>query len=205
MPLFSKDSCIICAEEKGKLSTMKTGTGNRLCHACAETLGFSATSGSDLLAVENMSDDELIALATADKEMEAARLAHEQERNRATSGMLVTSGFNFDGYTVTKYGPHIASDDIHKEEMRPGFWSGGQSDQDENISLALTELRRKTLLELKGKAHELGYNAITGLDFSYTTLGPFNTNSHHGSDARNNLAYYIFLTYKGNAVIIKKS
>ena len=205
MPLFSKDSCIICTEEKGKLYTSKTGSGNRICHDCVATLGFDSTSVSDLTSLQSMNDDELLNLSKQGEEMEEARKASERERNRATSGMLVTSGFNFDGYTVTKYGPHIASDDVYKEEMRPGFWSGGQSDQEENISLALTELRRKTLLELKGKAHELGYNAITGLDFSYTTLGPFNTNAHHGSDARNNLAYYIFLTYKGNAVVIEKN
>lgn len=139
-----------------------------------------------------------------EEEERLAREAYEKERNLATRKMLVTSGFNFDGFTVTKYGPHIASDDIHKEEMRPGFWDGGQSDQDENISNALMELRRKTLQDLKEKTFDLGCNAITGLDFSYTTLGPFNTNTHHGSDARNNLAYYIFLTYKGNAVVIEK-
>ena len=205
MPLFSKDACIICSEEKGKLSTSKTGSGSRICNDCATTLGLDATSVSGITAIQGMSDDELLKIAQEGKEIEELKKAAEKERNRATSGMLVTSGFNFDGYTVTKYGPHIASDDIYKEEMRPGFWSAGQSDQDENISNALTELRRKTLLELKGKAHELGYNAITGLDFSYTTLGPFNTNSHHGSDARNNLAYYIFLTYKGNAVTIEKN
>ena len=141
----------------------------------------------------------------ADEEERIAREAYEKEKNNATKKMLVTSGFNFDGFTVTKYGPHIASDDIHKEEMRPGFWSIGQSDQDENISSALTELRRKTLQDLKEKAYDLGCNAITGLDFSYTTLGPFNTNTHHNGTARNNLAYYIFLTYKGNAVIIEKN
>ena len=204
MPLFSKDTCIICTDEKGKLSTMKTGSGNRICHDCAATLGFSATSVSDLTTVENMSDDELLNLSNSGKEMEEARKEHEKERNRATSGMLVTSGFNFDGHTITKYGPHIASDDIHKEDMRPGFWSVEVTDQDSNIRGALVELRRKTLLELKGKAHDLGYNAITGLDFSYTTLGPFNTNSETDI-TRNNLSYYIFLTYKGNAVIIEKN
>jgi len=204
MPLFSKDSCIICTEEKGKLSTTPTGSGSRICLECATTLGFETTA-ANITTIGSMSDDELLNLSKQGEEMEEARKESERERNRATSGMLVTSGFNFDGYTVTKYGPHIASDDVYKEEMRPGFWSVGQSDQDENISIALTELRRKTLLELKGKAHELGYNAITGLDFSYTTLGPFNTNAHHGSDARNNLAYYIFLTYKGNAVVIEKN
>ena len=141
----------------------------------------------------------------AAEEERLAREAYEKERNNATRKMLVTSGFNFDGYTVTKYGPHIAADDVHKEEMRPGFWSLGQTDQDKNICSALTELRRKTLQELKEKAYDLGCNAITGLDFSYTTLGPFNTNPNTTSGQRNNLAYYIFLTYKGNAVIIKKN
>lgn len=150
-------------------------------------------------------EQEQLAKAAAAEQEQLARAAYEQARKQATQKMLVTSGFNFDGFTVTKYGPHIASDDIHKEEMRPGFWSTGQSDQDKNISAALTELRRKTLQDLKEKAYDLGCNAITGLDFSYTTLGPFNTNSHHNSAARNNLAYYIFLTYKGNAVVIEKN
>ena len=141
----------------------------------------------------------------AQEQEQLAKEAYEKKRNQATKKMLVTSGFNFDGYTVTKYGPHIASDDVYKEEMRPGFWSAGLEDQGGKISDALMELRRKTLQELKEKAYDLGCNAITGLDFSYTTLGPFNTNTHHGSDARNNLAYYIFLTYKGNAVVIEKN
>ena len=203
MPIFSKDSCIICTEEKGKLFTTKTGSDSRICFDCATTLGFETTA-DNITKIGNMSDDELLNLSKQGEEMEAARIESERERNRATSGMLVTSGFNFDGYTVTKYGPHIASDDVYQEEMRPGFWGGGQISQNENITKALTELRRKTLQELKGKAHELGYNAITGLDFSYTTLGPFNTNTNTG-EARNNLAYYIFLTYKGNAVVIEKN
>jgi len=150
-------------------------------------------------------EQERLAQEQAAKQERLAREAYDKERSQATKKMLVTSGFNFDGYTVTKYGPHIASDDVYKEEMRPGFWDAGQEDQGGKISDALTDLRRKTLQDLKEKAHDLGCNAITGLDFSYTTLGPFNTNTHHNTGARNNLAYYIFLTYKGNAVVIEKN
>ena len=156
------------------------------------------------LAREAAEEQERLAREAAEEQERLAREAYEKEKNQATKKMLVTSGFNFDGYTVTKYGPHIASDDVYKEEMRPGFWDAGQKDQDGKISVALTELRRKTLQDLKEKAYDLGCNAITGLDFSYTTLGPFNTNASRGRDA-NNLAYYIFLTYKGNAVVIEKN
>jgi len=154
---------------------------------------------------QQAAEQERLATEAAAEQERLARAAYEKERNQATKKMLVTSGFNFDGYTVTKYGPHIASDDVYKEEMRPGFWDVGQADQDGKISDALMDLRRKTLQDLKEKAHDLGCNAITGLDFSYTTLGPFNTNTHHNSGTRNNLAYYIFLTYKGNAVVIEKN
>jgi len=155
--------------------------------------------------IQQKAEEERVAKAELERKERLAKEAYELKRNQATRKMLVTSGFNFDGFTVTKYGPHIASDDVYKEEMRPGFWDGSQADQDGKISEALMELRRKTLQDLKEKAYDLGCNAITGLDFSYTTLGPFNTNTHHRSDVRNNLAYYIFLTYKGNAVIIEKN
>ena len=48
----------------------------------------------------------------AHEEAQALQQAATQQLSKDLAGVLVTSGFNFDGYTITKYSGYISGDDI---------------------------------------------------------------------------------------------
>ena len=139
--------------------------------------------------------------AKAAAEAEAKRLAAEeaQRKKKALSEMLITSGFNFDGYTIKKYSGYISGDDCVTIE-RNTFWSGSKS-LDEELCPALVKIRRQAIKELKEAAYALGCNAVIGVDFDYLTMDP-----QHGSGSYTVYEpYVICVTANGNAVIIEKN
>ena len=123
----------------------------------------------------------------------------KNSKTEALSKMLITSGFNFDGYTVTKYSGYISGDDA--VEVDRGFAYFGRNTKD-GLMNALVEIRRNALQELKEAAYNLGCNAIIGVDFDYITLDP------QTADIAGHTVYqpYIFgVTANGNAVVIEKN
>lgn len=138
---------------------------------------------------------------------EQERLAKEQERiereenakkKRATAQMLVTSGFNFDGYRIVKYSGYISGDDAMSVDR--GYSWEKVSVRDE-LMASLTQIRRNALRELKEAAYELGCNAVIGVDFDYITLDPQTANFSGGTTYQ---PYVFCVTANGNAVIIEK-
>ena len=101
-----------------------------------------------------------------DEEMEAAR------KKKAMANMLITSGFNFDGYRITKYSGYISGDDAMSVERGAGFLGFATSDAKDGLMASLSQIRRNALRELKEAAYELGCNAVIGVDFDYITLDP---------------------------------
>ena len=80
----------------------------------------------------------------------AARAAHEKKR--ALASMLITSGFNFDGYTITKYSGYISGDDaVSMDRPSQGFWGGVNKDVGGDLLAGLVHIRRKALAELKDR------------------------------------------------------
>jgi uncharacterized protein YbjQ (UPF0145 family) len=127
----------------------------------------------------------------AHEEEVALQQAAAQELSRELAGVLVTSGFNFDGYTITKYSGYISGDDI--VELPRGNVA--------NVMLpSLVQIRRNALIELKQAALDLGCNAVIGVDFDYLWIDPVNVRGDGG------LTYYPYIsgvTANGNAVIIE--
>jgi len=145
------------------------------------------------------------------REEEAKRKAEEEERLRAEeearkrkamSEMLITSGFNFDGYTIKKYSGYISGDDAVSISRGTDFWGSGTTDVNDNLLKALVVIRRNALIELKEAAYELGCNAVIGVDFDYLTLEPETANVSGGTTY---LPYVFGVTANGNAVIIEKN
>lgn len=134
---------------------------------------------------------------------EKARLEKEAaEKQVALASMLITSGFSFDGYTITKYSGYISGDDaIQIDRGTSGFFSSA-TDVGENLMSSLVKIRRKALQELKEAAYELGCNAVIGVDFDYLTLEPETASSTGGTVY---LPYVFGVTANGNAVIIEKN
>lgn len=126
-----------------------------------------------------------------------------KEKQSALASMLITSGFTFDGHTITKYCDYISGD--HAVSMnRPtqGFWGSVRGNVGGDLLLALSEIRRHALAKLKEAAYDLGCNAVIGVDFDYLTLDPETVNNRGGTLY---LPFLFAVTANGNAVIIEKN
>ena len=146
--------------------------------------------------------DKQIAEDAARKVEEAAIAAEERKKkNKAMSQMLITSGFNFDGYTIKKYSGYISGDDAISVDRGVSFWGIGGAGARDDLMASLAKIRRNALRELKEAAYDLGCNAVIGVDFDYITLDPQTHNIGGGTK----LQPYVFgVTANGNAVIIEK-
>lgn len=120
------------------------------------------------------------------------------KKKRAMAQMLITSGFNFDGYRIVKYSGYISGDDAMTVSRGSSFTDGGVRDK---LMASLTTIRRNALRELKEAAYDLGCNAVIGVDFDYITLDPQTANITGGTTYQ---PYVFCVTANGNAVIIEK-
>lgn len=142
------------------------------------------------------------------RQIASERSAVEQqeaaERNQKLAGILITSGFNFEGHTITKYSGYISGDDaIEVDRPSQGFFGGmGRQSVGASLMASLVQIRRNALTEMKEAALALGCNAIIGVDFDYLTLDP-ETASNQGGTLY--LPYVFGVTANGNAVIIEKN
>lgn len=138
----------------------------------------------------------------AEQEKEQAIRKAEQDKQQALASMLITSGFNFDGYTITKYSGYISGDDaVSMARPSQGFWGGVHGDVGEDLLKGLSHIRRNALIELKEAAYALGCNAVIGVDFDYLTLDPETVNNQGGVLY---LPFLFAITANGNAVVIEK-
>jgi uncharacterized protein YbjQ (UPF0145 family) len=169
------------------------------------------------LTIDDVNVDEAVEKFQQFQVEEAARVASEnaekehaarqeelaaQQKQQALASMLVTSGFNFDGYKITKYSGYISGDDaVQVDRGREGIFSRA-TDVGESLMSSLKTIRRQALAELKEAAYDLGCNAVIGVDFDYLTLDPETVNAGGGTLY---MPYVFGVTANGNAVIIEKS
>ncbi len=125
----------------------------------------------------------------------------EQAKRAALASMLITSGFNFDGYTITKYSGYISGDDAISVNRGLAIFGMGTNIKDKLME-SLVIIRRNALRELKEAAYALGCNAVIGVDFDYLTLDPQTANLGGGTSYQ---PYIFGVTANGNAVIIEKN
>jgi uncharacterized protein YbjQ (UPF0145 family) len=137
-----------------------------------------------------------------EKANEAARLRKVvDDKKTALAKMLITSGFNFDGYTITKYSGYISGDDAISVDRGMVIFGSGTNIKDKLME-SLVVIRRNALAELKEAAYALGCNAVIGVDFDYLTLDPQTANLGGGTTYQ---PYVFGVTANGNAVIIEKT
>lgn len=126
----------------------------------------------------------------------------EQRKQKALAEMLITSGFSFDGYTITKYSGYISGDDAISVDRGLAVFGSGTENIKDKLMESLVVIRRKALQELKEAAYDLGCNAVIGVDFDYLTLDPQTANLTGGTTYQ---PYVFGVTANGNAVIIEKN
>ena len=156
-------------------------------------------------------DGDLNEIATFVKSADAARTALEEAEqaeaaraeaafNAEVANVLITSGYSFEGYRITKYSGYISGDDCVTME-RNGFF--GNNKVEDNLCGALVKIRRQALKELKEAAVDLGCNAVIGVDFDYLVLDPQHNNLGNYTTTVYE-PYVICVTANGNAVTIEK-
>ncbi|MGO4228931.1 YbjQ family protein [Arthrobacter sp. YAF34] len=180
---------------------------------------FQCRSGITGLSVDDdVNTDEVVARYHEHLIQEKARIAQEQERlasqrataeqaelakQQALASMLITSGFNFDGHTVTKYSGYISGDGAVSMDRPTHGWLGGvNKDVGADLLSGLSHIRQTALKELKEAAYALGCNAVIGVDFDYLTLDPETATSSGGTLY---LPFLFAVTANGNAVVIEKN
>ncbi len=81
-------------------------------------------------------------------QIQAAAQAESRRKQEALASMLITSGFSFDGYTITKYSGYISGDDaVEVARETQGFFGGRYNKASDGLMAALVEIRRNALNE----------------------------------------------------------
>ena len=160
---------------------------------------------------DNVNTEELVTNFKQYTADEQERLANNQataqqaeaDKQQSMSSMLITSGFNFDGYTITKYSGYISGDSaISVDRPTQGWFGGVAGNVGDDLMASLVHIRRDALVELKEAAYALGCNAVVGVDFDYLTLDPETAGSNGGTLY---LPFLFGVTANGNAVIIEQN
>lgn len=99
---------------------------------------------------------------------------------------IITSGFSFDGYSITKYAGFISKDVAFDLSVLGAPDSEGYP---EKVCKVLEELRSAAEEGLINRSVDIGCNAVVGLDFDNTLIG----------------GRILCVTAKGNAVTIEKA
>lgn len=172
-----------------------------------EGLSGMTIEETDEIPILNMYRHELTMLQQQQQQRQMAEqqarmnaAEEEQRKNKTLSEMLITSGFNFDGYKITKYSGYISGDDC-VTIPRDNMWGNNKVEQ--NLCGALVKIRRQAIRELKEAAYNLGCNAVIGVDFDYLTMDPQHS-AVFNAQVTIYEPYVICVTANGNAVIIEK-
>jgi len=163
--------------------------------------GVDIPDDQDMSQIVQRFQDEMALRQETAEQQAAEQRRMEEERLQALSNIIITSGFTFDGYTITKYSGYISGDHaIQVARGSQGFFSDNTTDVGQALMSSLVKLRREALTELKETALALGCNAIIGVDFDYITLEPENM-TREGTIKH--LPYVFGVTANGNAVVIE--
>ena len=111
-------------------------------------------------------------LRNAEKKIEENKAA-KKEKERITAvfnSLLVTSGYNFEGYKITEYKNVISGEFVFTSEL---FKNGSAETADvvnAEFSVKMYEAKQKALDNMKKRCAELGCNAIIGIDYNCIML-----------------------------------
>lgn len=172
--------------------------------------GLSVDDGVDtnemVLQFNQYLAQEKILFGQEQERLASVRAVEEQAaltKQAAMDSMFITSGFNFEGYSITKYSGYISGDGaVSMDRPTQGWFSGVNKDVGADLLAGLSDIRQKALAQLKEAAYALGCNAVIGVDFDYLTLDPETASSGGGTLY---LPFLFAVTANGNAVVIEKN
>lgn len=95
------------------------------------------------------------------------------DKGSTINSVLVTSGYNFEGYKIIKYCDYISAEAVFGMGMFKALLASVSSvagAESEAFSRKVKEAREKAVYELRKNALELGANAIIGIDIDFSMI-----------------------------------
>ncbi|MBD5534999.1 MAG: YbjQ family protein [Lachnospiraceae bacterium] len=96
-----------------------------------------------------------------------------EQRDNAISNIMVTSGYDFEGYKITKYCDFISAEAVFGMGMFKALLASVSSmagAESEAFNKKIKETKAKSMYDIRKNALELGANAIIGLDIDFSTI-----------------------------------
>ena len=96
-----------------------------------------------------------------------------EQRDNAISNIMVTSGYDFEGYKITKYCDFISAETVFGMGMFKALLASVSSvtgAESEAFNKKIKETKAKSMYDIRKNALELGANAIIGLDIDFSTI-----------------------------------
>lgn len=122
---------------------------------------------SDYLSSLFAEENEEKAISEINEEMQSRR---EEKKNE----LLISSGYNFEGYRITKYCDFITTQTVFGMGIFKAMAASiANMTGDESIALnsKIDEAKSVAMEELKKKAVDIGANAIIGIDIDFSMFG----------------------------------
>ena len=186
-------TCAICnsptTRGRPPVTAPESLAGKEVCDWCGQRLGqlerqqLARTQFDRLMAYAVRLDDARVAVELqamweppeiAQARVDAQAAAEKEELASALAAIMVTSGFTFEGWRITKYLGFESEEVV----LGMGFVRAIGADFDNFLGIESQGLRRK-LLDAKEAAFDrlrrdvwtVGGNAIIGVDLDYTMFG----------------------------------
>lgn len=108
-----------------------------------------------------------------DKAFQDIDTAIAEKRNDEISHMMVTSGYNFEGYKIIQYCDYISAETAFGIGMFKALLASVSSvagAESESFNKKIKEAKTKAIYEIKKSAIELGANAIIGINLNFSMI-----------------------------------
>lgn len=190
-------TCCICGKGSGKFELTGWNINGKICKNCYPMLvrlndfytkkiktndpyiiGDTKQALSYLESIDVIDENkDAIANMITKNEERLAKLGHirlEENRKMATPSMLTTTGYNFEGYKITKYIGVISAETVLGTSALSDFTSsvadffGGKSI---SYTTALTKAKTDALQKLIKRANSVGANALIGIAYNISVIG----------------------------------
>ena len=177
--------CCICNVKPGEFPLDSAHPDLLICQTCsaakrgietaAPTAKFNAQYLEKLLP--NIQDDTVKSILEdimkPPEELKAEVERRAEQRQKTLGSIMLTSGFNFEGYVMTRYLDFISEEVV----MGTGFFknAAGLANtfglESQSLRQKLADAKTSVMAALRSAAFDQGANAIIGVDLDYSMFG----------------------------------
>ena len=138
----------------------------KVCTECNRKM--NACSSGDI------SVEEVISAATHEKLADYLRnFKSKAQIDNEVNSIMVTSGYNFEGYRIIKYCDYISAETVFGMGMFKSLLASISSvvgAESEAFNNKIKEAKARAVYEIRKNALELGANAIIGIDIDFSMI-----------------------------------